>query len=987
MNRVGRLIATAGGEVAGAAATVALWLFWGLLVLLAAGQVYVATHNDVSVPGFVLRGLESRLKENGLRVTFQGATFDPTGRILLAAPRVFVPEFDEPVMTARAAYIGLNPWALVVGSLQMREVQLVEGTVMIPAMLSPSGKAQPMVAGVDALLLPGQRTLTIQSASGRVGALFVSVRGTVTRMRPLKPAEHAPAKALRYSDICRTAVSVMERIEAFDEPALDLTLEPSPAAGAIVSADLVARGFQLDAPMKVQVGPLRVRTRFALLGAGAAVSPVQVQCDDVQLPGGIDVRGVTGTVTGEWHPAERWFAPGKVEMVANSVVTPEGDAAALSISGHPETPKHWDADMVGRVLGSVLHVSGDADLAARTARVRFAGSISPQVLDVVNRHVRVDIRKFFNFAALECSTGSAELGPDWKFRRLAAHVALRGIDAYGVPMDEGAAVLEVDPFRLYAPEAYARIGPNFARGTYEQVFATRQFRFLLDGRLRPMDIAKWFHPWWANFFDKFEFPVAPPVASVDVQGIWRDGRQTSVFVFADAASPNVFGRPLSRVRTRVFVRPGFYDDLELFGTDPKGGEAHGTFKVVTDLDADKWRSVDVDADSTVPLETVQAIGGKVVEPYLSPFQLANRPTVKFQLHLDGPDIGPVRHDTMDLVAHSKGGFKYDGLPLEDVAFTTTMRNDVLTIDSTEGKFAGGAVRLHAQVTGRAPDRRLAFDASVTNASLGVAVDALRDYSAERKGQRPPPPGKFVQEKANVRIDLTAAAQGKYGDPLSFHGAGKTALRGAEIGEVPLFGPLSDLLKFTALRFTSAHGTFRINGPKLEFPDVAVRGANSAIDAHGNYALDRGQLDFRAKVFPFQESGSVLKSVVGAVLTPISNALEVKLTGTLDKPDWAFVIGPTNLLRSLAGPAPSSTSPTPTTANPPPGAPAATRTPPPAAPQGTDEKPATGTPAAPTATPGQAPRPGPAEGTPGESPAQPAPAPPAAKSTVPAPNGG
>ena len=42
-------------------------------------------------------------------------------------------------------------------------------------------------------------------------------------------------------------------------------------------------------------------------------------------------------------------------------------------------------------------------------------------------------------------------------------------------------------------------------------------------------------------------------------------------------------------------------------------------------------------------------------------------------------------------------------------------------------------------------------------------------------------------------------------------------------------------------------------------------------------------------------------VVGAVLTPFSNIFEVKLSGTLDKPDWSFVASPTNFLRSLAPP--------------------------------------------------------------------------------------
>jgi hypothetical protein len=36
-------------------------------------------------------------------------------------------------------------------------------------------------------------------------------------------------------------------------------------------------------------------------------------------------------------------------------------------------------------------------------------------------------------------------------------------------------------------------------------------------------------------------------------------------------------------------------------------------------------------------------------------------------------------------------------------------------------------------------------------------------------------------------------------------------------------------------------------------------------------------------------------------------LEVKLTGPLNQPKWAFVIGPTNFLRSLNQPAPAQES--------------------------------------------------------------------------------
>ena len=152
--------------------------------------------------------------------------------------------------------------------------------------------------------------------------------------------------------------------------------------------------------------------------------------------------------------------------------------------------------------------------------------------------------------------------------------------------------------------------------------------------------------------------------------------------------------------------------------------------------------------------------------------------------------------------------------------------------------------------------------------------------------------------------MSLSAEGRFTDLFSYHGQGKARLEGSELGEVRLFGLLSELLNFTSLRFTAAHGDFKLDGASLVFPAVSVTGRNSAIEAHGSYALDRDALDFNARVYPFQESKSLL-SVVGAVLSPLSTALEVKLTGPLGQPKWAFVIGPTNLLRSLTQPVPAA----------------------------------------------------------------------------------
>jgi hypothetical protein len=642
---------------------------------------------------------------------------------------------------------------------------------------------------------------------------------------------------------------------------------------------------------------LHARVRFPLQSKQPFNAPVRLELGRATLPRGVELAEVGLTTAVRVQAPDLSFAPEALRLSIGRARAPEGDASGISVRARPDSMKAWNAELVGRVLDSEVALSGAADFATQKADLHLEGDLSGRILEAVNAVAHRDIRRFFSFSSAHVARAQATFGPQWKFARLTARTSLIGIDAYGVTMDDGEAMIELDPKRLYAPEAYARIGDNYARGSYEQDLATHEFRFLLDGRLRPLDISGWFRDWWPRFFKLLEFPEAPPSANVDVHGFWREGHRTSVFIYANARNAVLLGQPVASVRTRLFVRPGFYDVFELNATDPKNGRASGHFTIFSNLETGRVRSVDVSAESTVELSIISALAGEFA-PIFQPFSATGVPHLAAHGHFEGLDTA-ARHASFDLTAETNGVLRFYELPFEDVTFSTRLRDDELTIDSTRAKFAGGAVRLHAKISGQGAERRLGFDGSLDDASLGLGIAELQRFNALRRGLPPPTPGKFVKEKANVRVDIAASADGLLGDHLTYHGGGTVVARGPEIGEVPLFGPLSELLKFTALRFTSAQTSFKLNGPRIEFPDVKLRGANSALDAHGEYALDRRQLDFRVKVFPFQESDSVLKTVVGAVLTPLSNALEVKLSGSLDNPQWAFVMGPTNLIHSLA----------------------------------------------------------------------------------------
>lgn len=867
----------------------ALWGLWLALGLLLAVQIYVLSTNELAVPEFVLRRVEQQLEASGLKVTFSRTSFDPTGRILIENVSARLPAFEEPVFGARAFYCRLNPWMLAVGRIELRELRIMEATASVPAMLSPSGRSEEIIRNLNLIVFPGDRNYRIEQLSALVAGVVVSAQGII----PTPPATRTGSPdfvawlSSQYPTLCRQAIAVTEQLANFEEPSLQLEVTLSEAGAAQVNVELLARSAKLESPAAAEARDVRVLIHALVLGE-ASILPVDFTAAELKLPFNTTARNVHAAVIGRL-PADGSFRfePRQFDVTIEALASNGFQASMVSAQLLPRPLPRLDGAMVAWIAGAPLGIEAETDLKAQTASLRFRGALSPDILTPLSEQLGLEVRRFFNFATLQCQDASVRLGPGWKFQRLTARVGVTGINAYGVRLDQGEAVVELDPQRFYSPEAYGTIGENFARGSYEQDLRTREFRFLLDGRLRPLDISGWFRPWWPDFFRQFEFPAEAPPASVDVNGVWREGK-TNIFVQLATRSAVIRGVTFDTLRTRLHVVPGRYDGLEVFATG-NGGRLEGRFGYTVDPETRAWRTLDLKLQSSMGLGPITKIMGPFGEKLFAPYQVSAPPVVRLDSHFASPDSPGGRRQIVDASVRTTGEVRVHDFPIRETSFDLKIRNDDIAVNNIQASFAAGAIEGQVRVSGGESARRIGFNLAVKDASLGEGITNLQAFFARQRGEPPPPPGKFVQDKANVRVDVTAAAEGDYGEPYSYHGKGSVILRGAEIGAVPLLGSLSDLVKFTALRFTEARGSFTIDGAKLQFPDVTLRGSNSAIDAHGTYALDARQLDFRAKVFPFQESGNLVKAVVGAVLAPLSNALEVKLTGSLEKPDWVFVL--------------------------------------------------------------------------------------------------
>jgi hypothetical protein len=552
------------------------------------------------------------------------------------------------------------------------------------------------------------------------------------------------------------------------------------------------------------------------------------------------------------------------------------------------------------------------DLARRTADVRFDAALAPGWLGPISTWVGQDVRRYVDFDTPQSFAGRVRFADGWRFQGLETRVSGRNLRRLGLSVNRLEARVELDPHRFFAPEAYAQIGDDYARGSYEQDLATRDFRFLLKGQIRPLDIAPWFGPWWPSFFADYAFPVAPADATVDLRGRWGQDERSSQFVVADVAGVAIRGVPFDWLRTRMFIRPGWYDAMDVAAARG-AAEARGRFLVQAETRHGVVKSLDLDGTSSLELAIAGRLIGPVAADVVQPFWFAVPPQLTLRGHFDGAAAPAPRHQQLHVEARTAQAMTYRGIPFEPAAFTVDLNDDELAVRQVEAGFAGGSLTGQALVSGDGPGRRIAFAGTLNRANLGRAAGAAAGFFSGG-GAEPSSWQALTREQSATRMDLSLSAEGRYDDPATLHGEGNVMLQGPGLGGVPLLGGLSRLLRVTALRFTMAQSAFKVDAGKLEFPDLTVTGANSAIRAQGTFDIERHRLAFNARIYPFQESKSILQ-VFNVLSTPLSAVLQVRLTGVIEKPAWTFTYGPLNLLRG-SGTLPAAPAPPSPLANPP-----------------------------------------------------------------------
>lgn len=895
----------------------ACWSIWLALVLLLVAQLYIAFAREMPVPGFLLRSLEQRLAASGVAANFGRTTFDPDGRILVENLKLSLTSFAEPIAHARLVYVELDPWALLAGRFEPSRLRASGVSLYIPAMLSDSGASEGLLDTADLTIIPHEQSVTVEHFTARLAGLSISARGTVDLKSLPKHGEEtmpiAEMLAVHYPDACRRAAVLSRHLAGLHDGRLQLRLQPSPNFGAIARVQLSGSSYESPDYPELKLGAFSLGTRLPVWNTEPFFARITARVANLTVPGGTQIDRLRTTLRARVAADKLHLEPQNADVTVGRVTVDGVQVSDISTSLKLGSLPEITGAAVARVVNEAVSIGGTANVTERSAKLHTVGRFDPSLMLVIGRHVGHDLRPFLDFGQPPEFDAEVVFDPGAHFKSVEGLVGARDVHAYHVTFDDIGGHVRVADNRFVATQAHASIGTNFATGSYEHDFRNHDFRFLLTGQLRPPDISGWFREWWSNFWDTFDFSAEAPDASVDVQGRWMDGPRTNVFVYASGANPVIHGTPLDHVTTLIYLRPSYYDAMDVRVYRDKGA-ANGWFVRRYNADHTELQRMDFDFSSSLALDVAAGLVGPEVESIIKPFYFTTPVMLDVSGFIGDPAaLGVARQ--INLHGTTQGDLTFHDFPLNGLNFSAAVKDDDIVIEPVAAGFAGGNVSGRMRIQGPEGKQRLGFDIGLKQGNLQRVTSTLSEYFAQRRDVMPIASTSYVQKNANVAVDLDVSAEGDLDNPLSYVGSGNMELGGQGLGEIRLLGLLSELLNFTALRFNHLRANFNVEKDKVVFPEVRVTGANSAVDAHGNYSLAKRQLDFNAKIYPFQESKFILKNVVGAVLSPLSSVLEVKLTGELDKPKWAFVIGPTNILRSLSQPNESQQNPTPATPSP------------------------------------------------------------------------
>ncbi|WOO40677.1 AsmA-like C-terminal region-containing protein [Rubellicoccus peritrichatus] len=892
------------------------------LVLQIVLIVWLLPNGNLTLPKSLLDRINSELESKGLALDTSKLEIDLRGYIVADDVKFGFGNTREPAIEAKRVLIGFRPLALLIGEVSLDDIRIIEGNIFCPPVISPTGTREAVIKNLYVRAERQGHWWKLDRFHFKAAGFKISAAGPIPRSvlednNGKKKNDKPLDLKSSFEEACRYIVETQELTKGLEDPIILIELEKESRDGAEFRFHYQSRKY--THPSGLVVGP-NVTEGIAELGVdkilrakGPATAEVfTLQYGDVLKTGLTELRvtlgqGLRGVFGMPQHATAFVY---------------DIESMGLNFDGAFLTAQPISDDRI-QVYASIKRGNNWLDTKSKihpkeqSAHIHLTGRWDPKFFLQATPFAEIKELPQVDFSSRPRFQAKVKLGKDWTFEQTWMEIDSGPASYESLKVESLYAQARMVPGKVELDKITIATKDYTVKGQYWQNLKTNDYRFLIRGHVNPMDISFIVdEAWWDELWKRFDLTGGLPQANMDIRGRYGDNANHKwMYGWAQIPACTFSGAAVDSASTYLYQIPTTLNLMQLEIND-------GTRSTLADL---QWRyiikgkdrvSLAFTAHSTMPLKKVAAMIGPEAEPYESLFTSETPPTVKAAGVIYGEDSPLNGEMFLNIDANFPKQTVFEEITFDRVAFDVFRDSKAVQLNNIDAGIADGILTGTANLnTPEKGEQLLDLDLTIKDAKLlgmftvipqlaKVRDGAETDDKEEDKGNKEKSDSKekSPEEKYAGIIDIDFKGSGQPGETVTFKGSGDIDLRKAHLGELHLFGGLSRLLGnmgigFGTVDFTKLKAKYSLRNGTIYVPDVAVSGATAQIDANGYYNTQKDFLDFVLTLNPVGAIDTPVVSQVLTVLKPLTNTVEVKLTGTLEDPEWKTSFG---LLRIVTG---------------------------------------------------------------------------------------
>ena len=447
-------------------------------------------------------------------------------------------------------------------------------------------------------------------------------------------------------------------------------------------------------------------------------------------------------------------------------------------------------------------------------------------------------------------------------------------------------------------KAFGIMGKSEVCGSYSQSWNPHAYEFRVRGQCYPPDIKNWLGTWWGNIWKDFSFPAEIPYGDFRITGIWGGMVGNSrTFGFVDSSELRYKDFKLNESNVVVTVDDNFckiqskdliHDHGELSGnlTFPRKHINSSVFLAFN-------------LDGQYPLNEGRTIFGETFEK-----AVADINATSFLCNASGEFLNdPLGNSDSNfkLNLQSTTPFTVKGFKISDLHGSVEKKANITTCSFPSLKIANGKAQLNFDLDTNGTEDAVKLNFSLKEANKKLLIKDI--IQSKKDGYI----DKFSNNKKTIVlkedsisdegiVSIAIQAEGPMDNILQFEGTGMIHFKEPKIGQINLFGKISESLSNLkiplpsgAFSFNELYIPFELNNESINFDDLRLTGPLSKMTAEGQFNLSSGTIDLIARL---SLVGNISVPIVKNLLQfadPLSKIAEIKITGNFQNPKWELLL--------------------------------------------------------------------------------------------------